>query len=145
MQHVDALSRAPVALMINTNELIIAQQQSTDAYTRQISTTPDGLQQIKIYGRKRTVVPQGFRLRILKESHDNSGHAGIRKTQYQNSMNYWWPQMHHDIKLYVQSCHTCQMVKPATHPTFGQLQPLPTPELPMDLISMDTVVMGSSA
>ena len=53
--------------------------------------------------------------------------------------------MRHDIKLYVRSCHSCQMIKTATHPTFGQLQPLPTPALPMELISMDTVVMGSSA
>ena len=53
--------------------------------------------------------------------------------------------MRHDIKTYVQSCHSCQLVKTSNHPSSGQLQPLPTPDKPLDLISMDTVVMGSSA
>jgi transposase InsO family protein len=146
MQHVDALSRAPVALLLSTDLILEAQQQSNDVYTsKAISTTPDGLKQIRIHGKCRTVVPNNFRLCLLNESHDNSGHPGIRKTQQQIAVNYWWPQMRNDIKRYVQSCHACQMVKPAQHPTFGQLQPLPTPEQPMELISMDTVVMGSSA
>ena len=143
MQHVDALSRAPVALLLSTDLILDAQRQSTDTFTsRAITTSAEGLKEIKIHGRKRIVIPKHFRLDVLKEAYDNSGHPGIRKTQTQIAYNYWWPQMRHDIKLYVQSCHACQLVKPATHATFGQLQPLPTPEQPMDLISMDTIVMG---
>ena len=86
-----------------------------------------------------------FKPTILMECHDKSGHPGIQKSQQQICANYWWPKMRSDIKRYVRSCHACQLVKPATHATFGELQPLPTPDQPIDLISMDTVVMGSSA
>ena len=55
--------------------------------------------------------------------------------------DYWWTGMYNEIKIYVRSCHTCQMVKPSNHPFYGELQPLVTPSSPMDLLSMDTVVM----
>ena len=119
MQHVDALSRAPVALLLSTDLILDAQRQSRETFTsKAITTSAEGLKEIKIHGRKRIVIPKHFRLDVLKEAHDNSGHPGIRKTQTQIAYNYWWLQMRHDIKLNVQSlsclpvsktCHSCNL------------------------------------
>ena len=151
MAHVDALSRAPVNLLKSDQQddqqPTTSSVQPTHGSTRTptITTNTDGTQQVKLRGKVLTVVPEANRLTILRDGHDNAGHPGIRKTQKQLSKAFWWPQMAHSIKLYVRSCHACQMVKPANHPFFGQLQPLETPSKPLDLISMDTVVMGASA
>src|SRR5262249_27746389 len=50
-----------------------------------------------------------------------------------------------DIKCYVHTCPTCQLVKTSSKPPLGQLQAPPTPTLPMQMWAMDTVVMGSAA
>ena len=90
MQHVDALSRAPVALLMSSDRILHAQQQSNENYTsKSISTSPYGLKEIIIRCQKRIVIPMNFRLEILKEGHDYSGHPGIRKTQNQITLHYW--------------------------------------------------------
>ena len=48
MQHVDALSRAPVALLLSTDLILDAQRQSTDSFTsKAITTSAEGLKEIK--------------------------------------------------------------------------------------------------
>ena len=65
MQHVDALSRAPVALLLSTDLILDAQRQSTDTFTsKAITTSAEGLKEIKIHGRKRIVIPKHFRLDV---------------------------------------------------------------------------------
>ena len=62
MAHVEALSRNPVALLLDTNDILDAQRQNLIAITGiggnrrlgTITTTVDGLKQIKIYCRNRT-------------------------------------------------------------------------------------------
>ena len=145
MAHVDALSRAPVKLVLSSDAIREAHQVSIDPSTHTVTTNTDGLKQVKIRCRNRILIPDAPKSQILIKGHDKVGHPGIRKTMAQLCRIYWWPNMTQDIKQYVRSCHTCQMVKAANHPYFGQLQPLPTPDMPMELISMDTVIMGSSA
>jgi hypothetical protein len=53
--------------------------------------------------------------------------------------------MKNDIRDHILSCHTCQIVKPSHHPTYGPLIPLETPTEPLALFAMDTIVMGSAA
>ena len=172
MAHVDALSRAPVCLYLNDEDIVTAQLQDisqSNSYRKpvhiitntkandvdiqtperpfdtQTSDTNNKPFHIIRNGRKVTLLPPSMVRHALTEAHDNSGHPGIRKTQKQLQHLYFWPQMRSDIKSYVKSCHNCQINKTANHPTFVTLQPLPTPDLPLDLISMDTVVMGTSA
>ena len=96
-------------------------------------------------GREVRQVPPSLVSKILIEYHDQSGHPGINNTKQTVSRLFFWPTMVTDIKEYVQSCHICQLTKPSNHSTFGELQPLPTHEMPLDLFSTDTVVIGSSA
>ena len=125
MKHVDALSRAPVALIISTHQILEAQRQSTYTYTsRDISTSPDELIEMNTHGRRRLVVPMNFKPTIIKECHDKSGHPGIQKSQQQICANYWWLKMRSDIKRFVRSCHACQLVErdslQTTSPPIGE-------------------------
>ena len=97
------------------------------------------------YGRQVRLVPPSLISKVLTQYHDESGHPGIYRTKQTLCRSYYWPKMIANIKEYVQSCHICQLTKTSNHSTFGQLQPLPTPESPLELVSTDTVVIGSSA
>jgi transposase InsO family protein len=187
MQHVDALSRAPVeslittdgsqsmkskeilrqisddsfpsngfkkierqifcpsvSLLISSDDIIKAQQLANiQPHGRQF--LKDGIICIKVRGVIRKVVPDSMVPDMLKTYHDEAGHPGRNKYVKQISQMFWWPKMHQNIKIYCKTCHTCQLIKTPTRPTYGPLQPLPTPGKPMDLIAMDTVVMGTSA
>ena len=38
-----------------------------------------------------------------------AGHLGVTKTFHKLKAQYYWPQMYEEIRLYVQSCHQCQV------------------------------------
>ncbi|KAE9205266.1 hypothetical protein PF004_g17614 [Phytophthora fragariae] len=63
------------------------------------------------------VVPndEDLRHRVLYEAHDTplSGHLGREKTYTYVTRNFWWPHMYKWVRKYVQTCETCQRVKPA--------------------------------
>ena len=167
MAHVDALSRAPVCLMISDEELLSVQKRDkynglgyrspvrvisniaipTEALQirSQFNAKPDSLSTVNRNGRELKVLPPSLVLTVLEEYHDNAGHPGVRKTCQHIRNAYFWPEMTSDIKTYVKSCHSCQLNKFANHSTFGQLQPLASPYIPLDLMSTDTVVIGNSA
>jgi transposase InsO family protein len=174
MAHVDALSRAPVVLFIQSQDILSAQKTDFDTnaiYNKSTSkiNNPsnqqkanqdiadtkyskfvqnhdfDQIKTINKNGRLLTLVPPSIVNKLLIAAHDQSGHPGIRKTQKSLQNNYFWPNMRYDISTHIKTCHTCQIIKTASHPPYGPLQPLPTPLLPLELISIDTVVMGSSA
>ena len=129
--------RLPVTVISNTEHKTIADDSRDIIFSDQ--------RQVNRFGRTLTVVPPSLVLKVLIDSHDNSGHPGIRKTVKQIQSLYYWPEMRRDIKAYVQTYHSCQVNKVSNHSTFGSLQPLQTPDSPLDLISTDTVVIGSSA
>ena len=83
MAHVDALSRAPVALLLDIDVIRDAQSTSQSLHTPgtrspgPLSINTDGLSQIKVYGRKRIVIPESLKLRVLQEGHDHCGHSQV--------------------------------------------------------------------
>jgi hypothetical protein len=184
MQHVDALSRAPVdslittdcsqskeisrqisddyspsngfkkterqvfcssvSLLISSDDIIKAQPSaSIQPHGRQF--LKDGIICIKFRGIIRKVIPDSMVSDMLKTYHDEAGHPSRNKCVKQISQMFWWPKLHQNIRLYCKTCHICQLIKTPTHPTYEPLQPLPTPGKPMDLIAMNTMVMGTSA
>ena len=93
----------------------------------------------------RAVVPESLRPQLLTKLHDNFSHPGRNKTVRLITNHYWWPNIIQDIKNYVASCRTCQLVKHDRRPTIGQMQ-LPSANLqPGELVGLDTIVMGSAA
>ena len=141
----DCLSRHPITMFLTKEE--IKSHQSTDnrVTTIQNLVKRDEIFQIRRNGIYKTFIPQTLVHKLLQQTHDDMGHPGIRKMEKLITRKYWWKTMALDIRNYVRTCHECQIVKPAKHLTYGHLQPIPTPDKPREMISMDTIIMGKVA
>lgn len=143
-QHVDALSRAPVALHLSNRE-VLEQQKNADLSFVKNPIIENSIVMIEHNNTKRIAVPESLRPKVLSDLHDDFSHPGRNKTIQLITRRYWWPKMIPEIKQYVSSCRTCQLVKQTKHPTIGKMQ-LPTSQLdPGDLVGLDTIVMGPAA
>jgi hypothetical protein len=92
---------------------------------------------------RRAYVPSDMAVlsEIMKICHDDplSGHFGQRKTIALVKRNYYWPTLKEDVKKYVKGCDMCQRVKTIRQQKAGELQTLPLPSKPFELISMDFI------
>lgn len=143
-QHVDALSRAPITLLIDVAE--IKQHQANEDFSdiRQPFKI-DGIITVKTNGTTRAIIPPSLRTKVLQHFHDEYSHPGKNKTIKLITRFYWWPKIIPDIKQYVDSCKACQMVKQPHRPSIGQMI-LPSADLePGELIGLDSIVMGPAA
>jgi transposase InsO family protein len=55
------------------------------------------------------ILKEPDRQKILQQAHDDLGHRGIRTTFMLLKIRFFWPSMLQDIKVYVKSCHQCQV------------------------------------
>ncbi|UYV68869.1 K02A2.6-like, partial [Cordylochernes scorpioides] len=117
--HVDALSRLPV-VNIATQELQEHQQNSDLSFLKNFHTH-DGVVMIKQKGVFKAVVPNSLTKKILEEYHDSLSHPSITKTCKLITQCYWWKGITTDIKNYVRSCKSCQLVKVRHEPTLGEM------------------------
>src|SRR5271168_4927045 len=96
-----------------------------------------------LYFRGKVYVPNSadLRRRIVSLCHDTkiAGHCGRWKTLELVSRNYWWPQMSRYIGKYVSTCDMCLRMKAPRQPPMGELHPLPVPDSPWDVISVDFI------
>ena len=79
---------------------------------------------------------------ILTLCHDSklAGHPRRWKTLELVSQNYWWPQMSRYIGKYMSTCDMCLQTKSIHPPPSRELHPLPIPDAPWDMISVDFIV-----
>jgi len=82
-----------------------------------------------------------LRLQLLKEAHDSpwAGHNGIHKTVALLSRDYYWPGMRNTVSRYISSCETCASCKPRRHKPYGELQSIPAPALPWEVVTFDFI------
>ena len=82
-----------------------------------------------------------LREKVIQNCHEvpTTGHPGIAKMLELIARGFWWPQMKHDIEIYIKACHVCQMVKPNRQPKNAPLQPNEIPTKPWAVISVDLV------
>ncbi|UYV70265.1 K02A2.6-like, partial [Cordylochernes scorpioides] len=142
--HVDALSRSPVSLHISIPTLRLHQQKADLSFVKNSHIHRD-LIMVKHNGVLKTVVPESFQEEILKEYHDNHSHPSINKTVRLITPFYWWPNAIKCIKYYVRSCKICQITKCSHKPFIGEYVAPNSDLKPLELISMDTIVLGSAA
>ncbi|QRW26677.1 Retrovirus-related Pol polyprotein from transposon [Rhizoctonia solani] len=93
--------------------------------------------------RHQLCVPKGLQIEIIKENHDNlnqGAHAGLAKTYQQIASVYYWPKMAEGVRQYVFSCDICQKAGHCRHGPRGYLQPIPIPQQPFEVVSMDFVM-----
>ena len=142
--HVDALSRAPVNLYLSLDQI---RKSQTDENMKPDNKQhiSDGIIRVKRKGLSRIVVPKQLIPEVLYNCHEKQGHPGSTKCLQSIAKLYFWPNMERDIREHVRTCHPCQMVKLSPHQPYGHLKPLESPSEPLELIAIDTVVMGSSA
>ena len=69
-----------------------------------------------------------------------AGHPGRWKTLELVSRNYWWPQMSRYIGKYVSTCDMCLCTKVSHQPPVRELNPLPVPDAPWGMISVNFIV-----
>ncbi|KAE9214239.1 hypothetical protein PF004_g15106 [Phytophthora fragariae] len=90
----------------------------------------------------RIVVPNDEDLRhhVLYEAHDAplSGHLWREKTYTSVARNFWWSHIYKWVRKYVQTCETCQRVKPAPSAS-APLMSLPVPADGWRSVSMDFI------
>lgn len=94
-------------------------------------------------GGSRLCVPQSLQNEIMKEGHDSAeegAHAGFARTYNRLRVTYYWPQMSKDIERYVNTCDYCQKTKPRRHGKQGYLQPIPIPDQPFEVVSLDFIM-----
>ncbi|GJP55979.1 hypothetical protein CLOM_g15017 [Closterium sp. NIES-68] len=78
---------------------------------------------------------------LLEEYHDilYAGHFGSNKTLIGIAKHYYWPHMADDVQKFVTLCTTCQRMKSSKHKKAGLLQPIPVPEQPWQVVSLDFI------
>ncbi|CAI7806813.1 unnamed protein product [Closterium sp. NIES-53] len=78
---------------------------------------------------------------LLEEFHDvpYAGHFGSKKTLAGIAKYCYWPRMAADVSQFVTSCDTCQRMKSSKQKKTGLLQPLPIPEQPWQVVSLDFI------
>ncbi|GJP41692.1 hypothetical protein CLOM_g1330 [Closterium sp. NIES-68] len=78
---------------------------------------------------------------LLEEYHDilYAGQFGSNKTLTSIAKHYYWPHMADDVKKFVTSCTICQRMKSSKQKKVGLLQPLPVPEQPWQVVSLDFI------
>jgi hypothetical protein len=103
-------------------------------------TEADGV----LYFRGKIYVPPtaDIRRKIVALHHDShiAGHPGRWKTLKLVTRNYWGPHMSRYIGQYTATCDLCLRTKVLRQPPTGHLEPLPTPDIHWDTISVDFVV-----
>ena len=93
-------------------------------------------------GYLRVCVPKSLIKEVLKEIHDGitgTAHGGYEKTYRRIAQIFYWPKMSTDIKKFVFSCPICQQIKHKRHPSYGILQPIPIPDKPFEVVTMDLI------
>ena len=76
-------------------------------------------------GNRRKVRRPPKRADIVKKSHDDSGHFGIKRTASLVNAEYWWHEMYKQVRLYSRSYDTCARVKASFVPWDVVMHPLP--------------------
>ena len=89
----------------------------------------------------RLCIPRSCQLDFLRSAHDSDGttHVGFDKAYERLRHNYYIYKLPTLLKQYINSCPSCQRNKPTHHKPYGELQPIESPQLPFEFITMDFV------
>ncbi len=143
-QHVDALSRSPISLHLDIDELRESQVKADMSFIRQPHVR-NHITTVHHNGLYKAYVPDELRPKLLLKFHENFGHPGINKTTQLINPYYWWPDVRKDIRKHVTSCKTCQLAKHRHRPAFGKYTLFESNLEPLEVVGLDTVELGSSA
>ena len=90
------------------------------------------------------VLPNGYRMEVIRCAHDDAGHFGQHKTHDNLMMRFTWPEMHDDIARYINSCPECQKGKGNRKGQPFQMKPIVT-NRPNELLVIDFLKLSVSS
>lgn len=76
---------------------------------------------------------------LISHAHSILAHLGPLKTLTYLRENVWWKDMVNDVKVFCESCPTCQTSKPTNNLPYRLLEPLKVPTRPWEMIGIDFV------
>lgn len=87
------------------------------------------------------IIPSSIRSSVMELAHEGiSGHLGQKNTYRKLFNHFYWPNIKNDVREFVKSCHTCQLVgKPNETIPRAPLTPIPVPTEPFEKIVIDCV------
>lgn len=90
-------------------------------------------------GTRRRCIPRAARQLMLQEYHDTplGGHQGVNRMYAAMRPTLFWPKMAGDIRRFCRTCELCQRNKAAQRIPHAPSEPLETPSLPWESVSLD--------
>ena len=98
------------------------------------------LQEHSTHKLKVIYLPSSMVHSLLRACHDDpitGAHFSTDRVYYKIRNHYWWPRMKFTIQQYIKSCLLCQQYNVSRKKKYGQLNPIPPPDRPFDLIGID--------
>ncbi|UYV61052.1 hypothetical protein LAZ67_1003246 [Cordylochernes scorpioides] len=132
----DLLSRNPFCGFISARTIKKHQPNITDT---SVAVDVNGLHTIRRKGVNRIIIPEALQHSLMNQVHSEYNHPGISQMTRLISTQYYWKGMAKSIQKFVNSCHTCQIIKRPKGKPYGTLGQIPPPQQPFDLISIDTI------
>ncbi|UYV76476.1 hypothetical protein LAZ67_14000507 [Cordylochernes scorpioides] len=132
----DLLSRNPFCGFISARTIKKHQPNITDT---SVAVDVNGLHTIRRKGVNRIIIPEALQHSLMNQVHSEYNHPGISQMARLISTQYYWKGMAKSIQKFVNSCHTCQIIKRPKGKPYGTLGQIPPPQQPFDLISIDTI------
>ena len=98
------------------------------------------LQEHSTHKLKVVYLPSSMVHSLLRACHDDpitGAHFSTDRVYYKIRNLYWWPRMKFTIQQYIKSCLLCQQYNVSRKRKYGQLNSIPPPGGPFDLIGID--------
>ncbi|XP_036325536.1 uncharacterized protein K02A2.6-like [Rhagoletis pomonella] len=151
MGHVDALSRAQIALIIDTDEvefqIQIAQERDDTISSLRSRLTDEAVEgfdlidglvyKIKPVGKKRLYVPTEMEANVIRVIHEKMGHQSVDKTISKLAMYYWFPNMRTKVEVFIRNCLKCLMYASPPRAKDRNLHVIPKVPLPFHTLHID--------
>lgn len=147
----DALSRIPVSENNGNQTKDIKDDRETGMLIMNVSASPymdnyitskiveiDGVKYLQDNDQLRKVVSDTKqKIELINKAH-SIGHEGSFKTYHRLIRDFYWPNMKRDVKLFVKTCHRCQIFRPQPFPKDPENIPTP-PEAPFVRVGLDLI------
>ncbi|UYV78565.1 K02A2.6-like, partial [Cordylochernes scorpioides] len=132
----DLLSRNPFCGFISARTIKKHQPNITDT---SVAVDVNGLHTIRRKGVNRIIIPEALQHSLMNQVHSEYNHPSISQMARLISTQYYWKGMAKSMQKFVNSCHTCQIIKRPKGKPYGTLGQILPPQQPFDLISIDTI------
>jgi Integrase zinc binding domain len=91
-------------------------------------------------GSSRLCLPQNTHKDTFETFHDRNGHIGFHRLYYTIASQYYVRGLSRKLKKYLSFCPKCLTHQTLRHRPYGQLMPIATPDMPLQVLAMDFVV-----